>query len=131
VDEAQALRVARWTTLGLGVAALIVAIDPPAAIYWIVTMAFSLLASAFTFPLLLGLWWRRATREGALAGMLGGVAVAAGWYLASYLVHGSIDTFLWGVWPALLGPAASLLLIVSVSRATPPPPASVQELFFD
>jgi len=130
VDEAQAMRVARWTTLVLGLVALVVAINPPAAIYWIVTMGFSLMASAFTFPLLLGLWWPRATHQGALAGMLGGVAAAALWYLASYAAHGSIDTFLGGIWPALLGPAVSLLLVITVSRATPPPPANVTELFF-
>lgn len=130
VGEREALGVARWTTLALGVVALIVAIDPPAAIFWIVTMAFSLMASAFTFPLLLGLWWRRATREGALAGMLGGAAAAVLWYVAGYLVHGSFETFVGGVWPALLGPLVSLLLMVAVSRATPEPPAEIVELFF-
>ena len=49
-----------------------VAIDPPATILFIVTMSFSLLASAFTFPLLLGMWWPRATRTGALVAMIGG-----------------------------------------------------------
>lgn len=130
IEEAEALRVARGTTLALGVVALLVAIDPPAAIYWIVTMAFSLMASAFTFPLLLGLWWRRATRQGALAGMFGGAAAAIGWYLAGYLAHGNYETFILGIWPALLGPTVSLALTVAVSHATPPPPDEVSELFF-
>jgi SSS family transporter len=130
VGEGEALRVARIATLVLGLAALVTAINPPAAIYWIVTMAFSLMASAFTFPLLLGLWWPRATRAGALAGMLGGAATAVLWYLASYFVHGTLEDFVGGIWPALLGPAVSLLLMVLVSRATPPPPDDVVELFF-
>jgi cation/acetate symporter len=37
--------------------------------------AFSLAASAFLPALLLGIWWKRATGEGALAGMLAGLAV--------------------------------------------------------
>lgn len=130
VTEEEGLRVARWTTMGLGVAALIVAVDPPAAIFWIVTMAFSLMASAFTFPMLLGLWWRRTTREGALAGMLGGATVAVLWYVASYLTHGSFEDFLGGLWPAILGPLASLLLTVQVSRTSPAPSEEVVELFF-
>lgn len=130
ITEIEALRVARWTTLGLGLGALVVAIDPPAAIFWIVTMAFSLMASAFTFPLLLGLWWPRATREGALAGMLGGATAAVLWYLAGYLVHGTFETFVGGLWPALVGPFVSLMLTVVVSRATPVPPRDVVELFF-
>jgi SSS family transporter len=130
VGEAEALRVARFATLALGLAALVTAINPPAAIYWIVTMAFSLMASAFTFPLLLGLWWRRATREGALAGMLGGAVTAVAWYVAGYVVHGTLEDFIGGIWPALLGPTVSLLLMVAVSHATPAPPAEVVELFF-
>ena len=130
IDEGAALRVARGATLALGIVALLVAIDPPAAIYWIVTMAFSLMTSAFTFPLLLGLWWPRATREGALAGMLGGAATAAAWYLAGYLAYGNYETFILGIWPALLGPMVSLVLTVAVSRATPAPPDETVELFF-
>ena len=129
-DEAAALRIARWSTLSIGALALLVAIDPPAAIFWIVTMAFTLMASAFTFPLLLGLWWPRATRQGALAGMLGGVAAGMLWYLAGYLTHGTLDSFIAGIWPALVGPFVSLVLMVTVSWLTPGPPDEVVDLFF-
>ena len=130
VDAAQGLKIARLATLALGVTALLMAIEPPAAILWIVTMGFSLMASAFTFPLLLGLWWPRATREGALAGMIGGSIVCVLWYLAGYAVHGTFNNWIGGLWPALIGPMASLLLLVVVSCLTPPPPEGVQELFF-
>ncbi len=130
VDAAEGLRVARAATLALGIIALLMAIDPPAAILWIVTMGFSLMASAFTFPLLLGLWWPRATREGALAGMIGGSIVCLLWYLAGYAVYGSFSNWIGGLWPALLGPMASLLFVVTVSRLTPPPPDEVTALFF-
>lgn len=129
-DDATAVRVARLATFTIGALALVMAIDPPAAIFWIVTMAFTLMASGFTFPLLLGLWWPRATREGALAGMLGGVSAGVLWYLAGYLVHGSLDRFVWGIWPALVGPMVSLVLMVVVSWMTPAPPDHVVELFF-
>lgn len=130
VSEVEAVRVARGTTLALGVIALLVAIDPPAAILWIVTMAFSLMASAFTFPLLLGLWWRRANRAGALAGMLGGALAAVGWYAAGYAAHGDFQTFLFGIWPALVGGTVSLVLTVGVSWLTPPVGGEVEEVFF-
>lgn len=130
IEERTAVRVGRGATFALGTLALIMAIDPPAAIFWIVTMAFTLMASGFTFPLLLGLWWPRATREGALAGMLGGVAAGVLWYLTGYLVHGSLESFVWGVWPALVGPMVSLALMVIVSWMTPAPPDEVVDLFF-
>jgi cation/acetate symporter len=44
--------------------------------------AFSLAASAFLPALLLGIWWKRATPEGALAGMLAGLIVCLYYMLA-------------------------------------------------
>ena len=44
--------------------------------------SFSLAASAFLPALLLGIWWKRATGEGALAGMLAGLAVCLCYMLA-------------------------------------------------
>jgi cation/acetate symporter len=44
--------------------------------------AFSLAASAFLPALLLGIWWKRATAEGALAGMLAGLVVCLYYMLA-------------------------------------------------
>ncbi len=130
VTREQGVAMARWTTLGLGAAALLVAINPPAPILWIVTMAFSLLASAFTFPFLLGVWWPRATREGAVAAMAGGAAVCVLWYALGYARHGAFDNWIGGLWPALVGPMASLVLLVTVSLLTRRPPANVDAVFF-
>jgi len=44
--------------------------------------SFSLAASAFLPALLLGVWWKRATGEGTLAGMLAGLAVCLYYLLA-------------------------------------------------
>jgi len=129
-DERQGLRIGRVTTLVIGAFALLVATDPPAAIFWIVTMAFSLMASAFTFPFLLGLWWPRATKEGGIAGMVGGALACVGWYIAGYALYGTFNDWIRGLWPALVGPAVSLLLVVTVSKMTTAPPADVSAIFF-
>lgn len=94
-------------------------------------MSFSLMASAFTFPFLLGLWWPRATREGAIAGMLGGAGACVVWYVLGYLEHESLDNWPFGIWPALLGPAVSLVLTVAFSRLTLEPPPETLEIFFE
>ena len=130
VTSEEGLRLARWVTLAIGGGALIVAIDPPTTILWIVTMAFSLMTSAFTFPFLLGVWWPRATREGAVAGMAGGALACLLWYVLGYMEHGTFDNWIGGIWPALVGPFASLVLLVAVSRATAPPPDEVLDTFF-
>ena len=49
-----------------------------------VSAAFSLAAAAFFPALVLGIFWRRANRAGAAAGMLAGLGVCA-WYMATNL----------------------------------------------
>ncbi|MFQ5737800.1 MAG: sodium/proline symporter [Acidobacteriota bacterium] len=130
IDERRGVVLARRVTLLIGVLGLVVAIHPPAAILWIVTIAFSLMASAFTFPFLLGLWWPRTTREGGIAGMVGGALACVFWYLVSYLEYHSFHNWIGGIWPAIFGPFVSLILVVLVSRLTKPPPPPVMEIFF-
>lgn len=129
-NHQQGLRIARYVTLVIGVLALLVAIKPPAAILWIVTMAFSLMASAFTFPFLLGLWWPGATKEGGITAMIAGAMSCVFWYGLGYMKYHSFDNWIGGIWPAIFGSAVSLILIIVVSKVTPPTPPEVKELFF-
>jgi Na+/proline symporter len=131
IDSRRGLKIARFVTLGIGVLALLVAIKPPTAILWIVTMSFSLMASAFTFPLLLGIWWPRATKEGGIAGMIGGALSCVIWYVLGYMKYQSFDNWIGGIWPAIFGAVISLGLVVAVSRVTPRAPQEVIEIFFD
>ena len=130
IDAPQGLRIARWVTFIIGTLAMVVAFRPPAAIFWIVTMSFSFMASAFTFPFLLGLWWPRATREGGLAGMVGGAVACVVWYVLGWARYGSLENWLGGIWPALFGPMVSLVLMVVVSKLTVLPPEEVTKTFF-
>jgi SSS family transporter len=130
IDTPQGLRIARWVTFVIGALAMVVAFNPPAAIFWIVTMSFSFMASAFTFPFLLGLWWPRATREGGLAGMVGGALACVVWYVLGWVRYGSLENWIGGIWPAFFGPMVSLVLMVTVSKLTSPPPEEVTKTFF-
>lgn len=64
---------AKGTTLVLGLAATLFAIDPPDLIAWINLAAFAGLELTFLLPLAAGLFWRRANSAGALAGAILGV----------------------------------------------------------
>ena len=87
----------------------------------IVLLFTALMAAGFFMPVVVGVYWRRATREGAAAAMVGGVAA----------------TFLWkaygwgGVDPVLPGFLCSAVLMFGVSLLTPPPPASALKPYFD
>jgi len=130
VGQEKGLKIARAATLVIGTLGLLVALKPPAAILWIVTMSFSLMASAFTFPFLLGVWWPRATKEGAIVGMISGALSCVFWYVLSYTQYHTLDNWIGGIWPALFGGCVCLVLFVVVSKNTSPPPAEVQEIFF-
>ena len=89
-------------------------------VQFIVLLFTALMASSFFIPVLLGIYWRRATREGAAAAMAGGVTI----------------TFLWEAFgsetidPVLPGFLASAVLMIVVSLVTPLPPKSAIAPYF-
>jgi sodium/proline symporter len=83
----------RWTERGIaaigqiatviiGLAALGFALGEIRLIFWFVLFAWSGLACAFTPVVLCSLFWRRTTREGAIAGMVAGFLTAVIWVVA-------------------------------------------------
>ncbi|THE11860.1 amino acid permease [Bacillus timonensis] len=131
LDTSKRLKIGKISTLVIGLLAILIAIDPPAAIFWVVTMSFSIMASAFTFPLLLGIWWPRATKEGGIAGIIGGVVSCIVWYILGYIEYQSFSIWIGGIWPAVFGSMVSLVLVTVVSYLTKPAPQEVIDTFFD
>ncbi|MGW1028759.1 sodium/solute symporter [Streptomyces sp. NPDC002577] len=85
-----------------------------------VGMAFAVSASSFCPLLVLGIWWRRLTPPGALAGLLlgGGSALAAVTLTFAEVVRsGWLHTLL--AWPAIWSVPVGFLAMILVSLATP------------
>ena len=133
MDEKAELSLARRAAAGAVVIAGLFGIYPPGFVAQVVAFAFGLAASSFFPALVLGIFWKRATKEGAIAGMLGGIAFTAGYivyfkYLAA--VSGP-ETWLFGISPegiGIIGMLINFALTIGVSLATPAPPAGVQRL---
>ncbi|RYG71434.1 Na+:solute symporter [Lentibacillus lipolyticus] len=112
------------TGLGLAVmiiasiVGIIIAIDPPGLIAIMVGWVGGFLLSGFGFPIVLGLWWKRANTTGALAGMLGGVIVFLILVVGQWLPTNAE--------PIIAAPV-SLLLLIIVSLMTEPPSKAVQD----
>ena len=53
-----------------------------------------------------------------------------GWYIIGYALYGTFNDWIGGLWPALVGPAVSLVLVVIVSKMTTAPPEDVSAIFF-
>ena len=93
-----------------------------------VAWAFDFAMSGLFFPLVLGVWWKRANREGAIAGMAVGLVVGS-WYL--YEVKWAGMTPWWGMDDlrfGIVGAAASLVAMVAVSLMTKEPDAETQAM---
>lgn len=89
-------------------------------VQFIVLLFTALMASGFAVPVVGGVLWRRATRQGAMAGMVGGVGSAFAW---EALGPESID-------PVLPGFLVSLVLWWGVSLLTDPPPDEAVAPYF-
>lgn len=103
-------------TLVLGLLAVVLAMSEAKVIFWFVLFAWSGLAAAFAPPVLCALFWERTTREGALAGMVGGFTVTVVW--AAFIKARFYDLY-----EMIPGFAAGLLLTVAVSLWTSREPA--------
>jgi cation/acetate symporter len=77
----QRLTIARVLLVALAAIAAYATIHAPATILQLVGQAFSLAAAAFFPALFLGVFWKRANKAGAIAGMLVGFLLA-GYYIA-------------------------------------------------
>ena len=78
----QRILVARAAMVLIAGLAAWAALAVPDAVFTTAGTAFSLAASAFLPAILLGIWWKRATPEGALAGMVAGLGVCLYYMLA-------------------------------------------------
>ena len=123
--------------LAAGVAVLVagyLGVHPPGYVAQVVAFAFGLAASSFFPVIILGIFSKRTTGEGAILGMIAGIAFT-GTYIAWFtLMHPELSNaehWWFGISPQGIGTLGMLLnfaVTMTVSRFTPPPPEYVQDL---
>lgn len=121
------LLVARVLLLVIGAGGAIVASMKLTGILGAVAWAFCFAMSGLFFPLVLGVWWKRANRAGAIAGMV--VGLATGWWYLIAVRSGmdpwfGLDHLRFGI----VGASASLVSMVVVSLLTPAPDEEIQRM---
>ena len=127
-DTRTRLVVARILLLAVGGAAAFVASAKLTGILGAVAWAFCFANSGLFFPLVLGVWWKRANRAGAVAGMIGGFAAGA-WYLYMVQFAGMAPWLgLDGLRFGMIGMPVSLVLMVVVSLMTEEPDEETQRM---
>jgi cation/acetate symporter len=130
-ETAKRLVVARVLLVVLGAAGAFVASLKLTSILGAVAWAFDFAMSGLFFPLILGVWWKRANRQGAVAGMLLGF-LSGTWYL--YMVRwGGMDPWL-GIDHlrfGIIGCSVNLVTMIVVSLATEEPDEATQKMVDD
>ncbi|KKD37714.1 sodium:solute symporter family protein [Limnoraphis robusta] len=104
-------------------------INPPGFVAEVVAFAFGLAAASFFPVIILGVFDKRTNREGAIAGMIVGLAFTM-YYILGVKFY-NMEPWFFGVSPegiGTLGMMLNLIVTFGVSRVTPPPPESVQRL---
>lgn len=112
-------------------------INPPGFVAAVVALAFGLAAASFFPAIVLGIFYKRMNKEGAIAGMVVGI-VSMLLYMLKFKFDmfggGTADDWWFGISPEGFGTVAMLLnfiVAVIVMKFTPEPPQDVQEIVED
>ena len=143
ISERQELMASRLAMAGAVLGAGYLGLNPPGFAAGTVALAFGLAASSLFPALLLGIFSKRVTREGAVLGMLAGIGVTLAYVFqhkgimfipgTSFLGDLPPNWFL-GIEPnafGVMGAIVNFSVTLTVSHLTAPPPDSVQQLVED
>ncbi len=132
---ARRLIVARVLLIFVALLAAYTAITLPQGILIFVSWAFSVAASGFFPALVLGVFWKRCTTAGAIAGMIAGYAICvfymfgteyygmARWFQGTWLSRQGLSNIASGV----VGIPVAFLVTIVVSLLTKPPSKEMQD----
>ncbi len=136
ISEKGELVAARLSAVGAVCIAGYFGINPPGFVAAVVALAFGLAAASFFPAIILGIFYKRMNKEGAIAGMVVGITAML-LYMIKYKLGWFDETlpdkseWWFGISPEGFGTIAMLLnFIVSIviMKFTPVPPEDVQEI---
>ncbi|MBK1834764.1 sodium:solute symporter family protein [Roseibacillus ishigakijimensis] len=106
-------------------------INPPGFVAQVVAFAFGLAASSFFPAIILGIFTKRTSKEGAIAGMAVGLVFTMSYIIYFKFGPGTEEQWFFGISPegiGTLGMLINFVIAVVVSRFTPAPPEEVAEI---
>jgi cation/acetate symporter len=136
-----------WSARLAAVFAVVIAgyfgINPPGFVAAVVALAFGLAAASFFPAIILGIFYKRMNKQGAIAGMVVGLSIML-FYMLKFkfglfdggktAVAGLQENWWWGISPEGFGSVAMLInfaVALLVNYFTPPPPEDVQMMVED
>ncbi|MBN2140749.1 MAG: cation acetate symporter [Desulfovibrionaceae bacterium] len=104
-------------------------INPPGFVAQVVAFAFGLAASSFFPILVLGIFWKRASKEGAITGMVLGIGFTMLYIIQTKFL--GVGNWFFGISPEGIGTVGMILnfaATVLVSLVTKAPPQDIQDM---
>ena len=132
-DKAE-LRYARIAAAVAVVVAGYFGINPPGFVAEVVAIAFGLAAASFFPAIILGIFYKRMNREGAVAGMVAGLLFTLAYIIffkIAYPEYNSPEYWWFGISPegiGTFGMLVNLAVALAVGLVFPDPPEEVQEM---
>ncbi|NVJ50771.1 MAG: cation acetate symporter [Gammaproteobacteria bacterium] len=140
ITDKQELMYARIAAAVAVVIAGLAGIYPPGFVAQVVAFAFGLAASSFFPAIIMGIFYKKMNKEGAIAGMVVGITFTAA-YILIYkgvffepLIPNKPENWLFGISPEGIGTLGMLLnfvVAITVSKFTAPVPEDVQHIVED
>lgn len=126
-DDKQLVFVGRVSVFLVALVAIFLAYDRDSSILSLVSNAWAGFGAAFGPVIILSLYWKSMTRNGALAGMLSGAFVVLFWIYAPMRINGqSLSSVMYEIVPGFV--IASLVIII-VSKLDGKVEQSIQDTF--
>ena len=141
ISDANELRAGRIAAAFAILVAGYLGFDPPGWVAQVVAFAFGLAAASLFPAIFLGIFFKRANREGAIAGMLTGLLFTYGYieYFKGLFLKWAgapwgenvAEQWLFGISPegiGVIGMCLNFVVAITVSLLTRPPPAHIQHM---
>jgi cation/acetate symporter len=134
ITEKQELNYARVAIFFAVLIAGYFGINPPGFVAEVVAFAFGLAAASFFPAIVLGIFYSRMNRQGAVAGMLSGFTFTAAYIIYFKFISPELSTaanWWFGISPegiGTMGTIVNLVVALVVCRFTEEPPEEVQEI---
>ena len=124
LDDKKNMLIARLTVVGVAILGVIFASDPASSIFRVVSFAWAGFGATFGPVMLFALFWKRCNKQGAIAGMFGGMITIFLWKFLVRPLGGAFNIY--ELLPAFV---VSSILIVAVSLCTKAPENEIVEEF--
>ena len=134
-DAKRRLMISKVLLIVVALAAAFLARTKPSDILSMVAWAFSIAAAGLFAPLVMGVWWKRATNLGGIMGMIAGFGITMYYLIGNVygfdFVKGTGDEISWfgvkAISAGIFGVPVAFLVTYVVSLVTPAPSQEMQD----